>query len=153
MWQNKLNLNWNWNCALVLLETNNRIFLRDICREYHLFYFKIGQISSSHLLVKLCLTVCKSSYVDVINHASCIHYSRINFIPSHHRVISSVYYMKYSCIPDGSKIRKMKSPLSQEAVPFLATHVWYHFWTNQLLAFSRGFQWSVRAVLWVVCCF
>ena len=51
------------------------------------------------------------------------------------------------------KMRKMTSPLSPVAISFLSTHMWYHFWTNQLLAFSRGFQWSARAVLRVVCCF
>ena len=63
-------------------------------------------------------------------------------------VYTNFYYnMKHSCISNGSKMRKMKSPLSPVAIPFLSTHVWYHFWTNQLLAFSRGFQWSARGVL------
>ena len=41
------------------------------------------------------------------------------------------YYMKYSCIPNGSKMRKMISPLSPVAIPFLSTHVWYLFWTSR----------------------
>ena len=61
--------------------------------------------------------------------------------------ITPLYYMKYSCIPNGSKVRKMISPLSQVAIPFLSTRMWYHFWTNLLLAFSRGFQWSARGAL------
>ena len=36
-------------------------------------------------------------------------------------LINSLYYMKYSCIPSGSKIRKIISPLSPVAIPFLST--------------------------------
>ena len=60
--------------------------------------------------------------------------------------IVSIYYMKYSGIPYGSKMRKIVSPLSPVAIPFLSTLVWYHFLTNQLLAFSRGFHWLFRSL-------
>ena len=44
----------------------------------------------------------------------------------------------------GSKMRKMISPLSPGDTIFINTYMWCHFWTNQLLAFSRGFQCSFQ---------
>ena len=42
-----------------------------------------------------------------------------------------------------------RSPLFPVAIPFLSTHVWYHFWTNQLLAliFARFSMVRARGAL------